>query len=34
MNLKLKLIVLAGVILFSFSRVEAQTTNLTITPAH
>ncbi|WP_413670909.1 DUF2059 domain-containing protein [Mucilaginibacter sp. Mucisp86] len=34
MNLKLKLIVLAGVILFSFSSVEAQTTNQTITPAH
>lgn len=34
MNLKLKLIALTGIILFSFSNLKAQTTNQTITPSH
>ena len=34
MNLKLKLITLTGIILFSFSSLKAQTTDQTITPAH
>jgi hypothetical protein len=33
MNLKLKLIALAGVILFSFSSVKAQTTDQTLSPS-
>ncbi|MDB5149949.1 MAG: hypothetical protein JWQ57_3969 [Mucilaginibacter sp.] len=34
MNLNLKLIALAGAILFSFSNLRAQTSNQTITPSH
>jgi hypothetical protein len=34
MNLKLKLITLTGIILFSFSSLKAQTADQTITPAH
>jgi hypothetical protein len=34
MNLKLKLIALAGIILFSFSTSKAQTTDQTLSPSH
>lgn len=34
MNLKLKLIALTGIVLFSFSSLKAQTTDQTITPSH
>ena len=34
MNLKLKLIALTGIILFSFSSLKAQTTTQTITQSH